>query len=568
MTNLLTVQDPDEGASQEATETRAMLQDWADAHLPSGDNTTIAALSDEVIKDLRKQGADALARATANLALVTSFQTPTLFGKLLGEFMYATQIVADEHSIPSQPRETSHVMEGLCREFNRLFFQAGMKWNLHAEYLAMLSIQSPHRTTGYQEQVIGKHCKVIDMGGFAPAHRLGQRNEQEWQGGWDGLTDAQRTRFAPIGEWMISQVDDLKVGDEGTEYWARNLSGVTSVGFQLHYIDHDGPWVAGFLNLDDACKMRFRRIRLGAYLTEQGMGDGGVRSRVERAKQEIAGANFTAYPNDTRWEDIYTNGPGSCMASEAHEYECWDDLHPVDAYSAAFHGAGDNHLCLLVSKDSEGNNTGRGILNLQRGKIVRWYGDPVAERVLIRQGVDVSDRYCMKGSWLALLQQGARFIHPYVDGDLSYGKVDDDRVYIVDNSDHPCLQETGGSSYMGDTEYCIDTEQNEVEDDCTYQDISGTYISNDCDSWRCPVIGEFSRQYDRVSMNLHGINVEVAEWTYYNRTSVLTPIGGSGSRHTGPWHIDDDEARAAFFEYYDIEEECDDEEDDEDEEAA
>lgn len=568
MTNLLTVQDPDEGASQEATETRALLQAWADKHLPSGDSTTVQPMSDEDIKAHRQGGSEALGVSAVRLGQLTEFAPPTLFGKLLGEFSYATRVLGDQYSLAAQPRELSHAMEGLCREFNRKFFEAGMKWNLHAEYLALASLHVPHRSSGAQDRIYAAHCGNTRIGGHAAPNNIGRRNECEWEQAWTGLQDATEARFEPIADWLITQYGGITIGEEGREYWARQLSRVSAAGFQLHYIDHDGPWVAGFLNLDDACKMRFRRIRLGAYLKEQGMQDGVIRDRVEKAKQEVAGANFTAYPNDTRWEDVYTDGPGSCMASEAHEYECWDDLHPVDAYSSSYHGSGDNSLCLIVSRDAEGNNTGRGILNLQRGSIVRWYGDAVAERVLLRQQVTVDDGYCMEGSWLALLEKGSRFIHPYVDGSLSYGKADGNRVYIMGDHDHPCLQETGGSSYLGDTEYCIDTEQNEVEGNCIYQDISNTYISTECDDWRCPVIGEFSRQYDRVSMNLHGVNVEVAEWTYYNRTQVLTPIGGSGNRHTGPWHIDDDEARAAFFEAYDIEEECDEDEDDEDEEAA
>ncbi|MNV80894.1 hypothetical protein D3C71_1745250 [compost metagenome] len=105
--------------------------------------------------------------------------------------------------------------------------------------------------------------------------------------------------------------------------------------------------------------------------------------------------------------------------------------------------------------------------------------------------------------------------------------------------------------------YCIDKEENVAADECTYQPISDTYISDDCDSWRCPVIGEFCRDYDTRTMTLHGVQVDVHDYVYYNKLQFLTDLGG------GNWHIDDDDMREAFFEYHDIEEECDD-----DEEAA
>lgn len=569
MTHLLTVQDPDEGASAEATETRRLLHDWAERHLPAGDTNAIEALDDDTIKALRERGVASLRRAADMLVQTPAkFNPPTLFGKLLGEFSCATQYVTDEFPVDSNPRGLSHAFEGLVREFNKQFFQAGMKWNLHAEYLAVLALHAPHRTSREQDMVFQAHCRNLNIIGGSPSNTIGVRHDDEWYNAWERIGAQTGERFAPLVDWAISQHGGVVIGSEGKDYWARKLTRIGYVGTQIHYMDEDGPWVAGFLNLDDACKMRFRRIRLGAYLTEQGMSDASVRARVERAKQLVAGAKFRAYPNDTQWEYVYTHGPSSCMADSADDYECWDGLHPVDAYSSSYHGSGDNSLCLLTSEDEDGNVTGRGILNLRKDTIIRWYGDNVAERVLLRQGVNTSDRGNMEGAWLALLQKGKKFIHPYVDGDLSYGRVEGDRVYIVDDGDHPCIQETSGSSYMSDTKWCIDTGDYEAEEDCTHQPITDTYISDNCDNWRCPVIGEYANPGERTTMDLHGVSVEVSDHAYYQRGQYLTAIGnirGSISSHRGPWSIDDDHMRAEFFEYHGIEE---DEPEDEDEEAA
>ena len=559
MTNLLTVKDPDEGASEEATQTRELLQVWADKHLPSGEDDGIKALDEEVIKARRAEGADCLSRSQGYLNQLSGFTPPTMFGKLLGEFSYATRLLSDRISLAAHPREYSHALEGLAKEFSKQFFQGGMKWNLHAEYLALCSLNVPHRTTGQQDSIYSLHCVNATLGGAACSAILGQRSDSEWGTAWVDTASKTKERFNSIRDWLVAQCG-AEVGEEGVEYWYRKSAAFSTVGVQIHYMDHDGPWVAGFLTLDDACKMRFRRIRLGAHLAEQGIGDLEVRKRVEQAKQEIAGAKFEAYPNDTQWEEVYTNGPSSCMSDSSNEYECWDGLHPVDAYSSSYHGAGDNSLVLLVSRDESGNITGRGILNLQKGTIVRWYGDPVAERVLLRQDVDVSDRSNMDGTWLALLQRGNRFIHPYVDGCNAYGDIQGSRVYICDDGGCPCIQETSGSSYMGEVHYCIDKEENIAADECTYQPISDTYISDYCDSWRCPIIGEYCNNTHIVM--LHGIEVDVSDHVYYNTNQYLTQVG------SGVWMksytIDDDDIRESFLEEHGIEDDAE----DDDEEAA
>lgn len=561
--NLLTVQDPDESATEVATDTRARLQEWADKHLPAGEEGGIKALADELVKSLRAIGASSFTSAQAKLAADTRYTPQTEFGKLLAAFAAGTCAVYDQFSLDYKAREFSHAFEGLVREFHKQFFSGGMKWNLHAEYLAVCSIQSPCRTSGAIDGVWW-HCMGTDnlLGNWhsTPA-RVGARDESEWVTYWRNLRAQTRTRFESIGEWLVSQARNVVVGEEGMEYWCDRLAGFDYVGVQVHYMDEDGPWVAGFLNLDDACKLRFRRIRLGAYLAEQGMGDGEVRDRVERAKQHVAGATFEAYPNDCEWTDLYTSGPGSCMADPVDEYQTWDDIHPVSVYSSAYHGAGDNSLALLISRDEDGTITGRGILNLQRGTIVRWYGDNVAERVLLRNGVDVSDRKTLKDSWLAHLSQGKRFIHPYVDGDYGAGFIEDGRIYIGDEGFD--LQETSGSSFSGNVHYCEDTERYEDADDAVYQEGHENYVTCDAD-WQCPVTGEYNRPYNRTTMNLHGVREEVSDLVYYSASRYLTNTGRTDSYGSPIYSIDDSDMREAFLSYHDIDED----ESEEDEEAA
>jgi hypothetical protein len=558
MTNLLTVQDPDESASEVATETRALLQAWADRYLPAVQEDSIQALGDEEIKQIRGLGASQLSSAQAYLSAMAALKPVHQFGNLLLALTRGTRVLYELYDKEVEPRKLSHTFEGLVKEFHKQFFQAGMKWNLHAEYLACISMQVPNSTSGYVDRIFWNQTGSYDVAhrGVSVQNVTGCHTEGMWRPTTDSVVKATRARFESIGDWLAVSAQVHERADR--KYWLEQLASIAQVGAVLHYVDVDGPWVAGFLTVDDACRLRFRRVRLGAYLAEHGLSDEDVRARVEKAKQQVAAATFEAHPNDTLWEDLYTSGPSSCMSDSARCYETWADIHPTDAYASSYHGAGDNGLALLISRDGSGSITGRGILNLQKGTIVRWYGDAVAERVLRRQGVNVSHRGSFEGSWLALIQKGSRFIHPYVDGDLSYGMIEDGRVYIVEDGEL-CIQETGGSAYIGETHYCIDTDCEVAEDECTYQPISGNYISDECDSWRCPIIDEYCSSPRTVI--LHGVQVDISAYVYYNTDAYLTKVSTQG------WHnaytIDDEDIRNRFFDEQGIGED-----EDEDEEAA
>lgn len=394
MTNLLTVVEPDEGASEVATETRAKLQAWADKHLPDVAQDVIAPLSDETIKELRQFGVQELSASQAKLATSKEFKPLHQFGSLLAGLCCSTRQIFRVYSRASKPRELSYAFEGAVKDFHKQFFQAGMKWNPHAEYLALAGMQVPHTTSGYVDRVVLQQLGNTDVYNSGTPASVGQAEEGQWRPISMKNKEETLARFSSIADWLVQQA---RVGPNDMQYWKENLTGFSTVGSVIAYMEADGPWVAGFLNVDDACKLRYRRIRLGAYLTEHGLSDAQVRSRVEQAKQVVAGANFMAYPNDTLWEDLYTSGPNSCMSDKAGEYETWDGHHPTSAYASSYHGCGDNGLVLVVSTDKGQNVTGRGILNVHNGDIVRWYGDPVAERVLLRNEVNASNRGGIQG---------------------------------------------------------------------------------------------------------------------------------------------------------------------------
>lgn len=570
MTNLLKVQDADEGASEQATETRRLLQVWADKHLPDVPADVIQSLTGEEVKRLCGIGAEHMQNSAAYLAALPEhyeYTPKSQFSALLGAFVRSTRDIFTTWDRETACRDLSYAFEGAVREFHKRFYQAGMKWNLHAEYLAALAFQVPRATGQYQDRLYSAQCGFSGTLFVASCALRNTANDpQHYLPPIGKTTDSMIEKFTCIEGWILgngvtperlAQMEERRRRD-----WVYSMTSLYPV-LHFNYMDADGPWIAGFLTAEDACRMKFSRVRLGAYLASEGLDDATVRDKVERAKQAVAQAEFHAVPNDCLWADVYTGGVNSCMSGDADEYHTWDGIHPVDTYASSYYGAGDNSLVLIYTKDGS-EVTGRGILNLQSGKIVRWYGDPVAERALKRSGVSINNREALAGTWLALIEQDKRFIHPYTDGDLAYGEIKDDRVYITGDSSHPCLQYTSGSSYRGKVYYCEDLDQDMGEDECEYQPLHNTYVSNDCDDdWRCPASGEYVHPNNRTWMELYGERVQVSDYLDQHRYQRAWLF----ELDNGNWGIQDANLRAQFIGEYDIDEDDDDEEEQEEDAA-
>lgn len=567
MTNLLKVQDADEGASEQATETRRLLQVWADKHLPDVPADVIQGLTGEEVKRLCGIGAEYMQNSAEYFAALPEhyeYTPKSQFSALLGAFVRSTRDIFTAWDRETACRDLSYAFEGAVREFHKRFYQAGMKWNLQAEYLAALAFQVPRSTGEYNDRLYSTQCGFSGILFNASCALRGTANDPQHYLPPRGTTaNSMIEKFTCIGDWILGNgVTPERLGrldEQRRRDWVYSMTGLYPV-LHFNYMDVDGPWIAGFLTAEDACRMKFSRVRLGAYLASEGLDDATVRAKVECAKQAVAQAEFHAVPNDCLWADVYTGGVSSCMSDEADEYRIWDSIHPVDTYASSYYGAGDNSLVLIYTKEGH-EVTGRGILNLQSGKIVRWYGNPVAERALKRSGVSTGYREALSGTWLALIEQDKRFIHPYTDGALAYGEIKDDRVYITGDSSNPCLQDTSGSSYRGDVHYCEDLDQDMGEDECEYQPLHNTYISNDCqDYWRCPASGEYVHPGNRTYMELYGVSVEVSDYLDHHRYQRAWLF----ELPNGDWGILDDQRADEFKEQYDI----DDDEEEQEEDAA
>lgn len=572
MPNLLKVHAADESASEQATETRAKIQVWADKYLPATAPETITPLEAADIKGMRAQGAVSMRTVAEWYAGKSEWAPQSQFAALLITLAGGTRDLANLYPKETKNRELSYTFEGAVREFHKQFFKAGMQWNIHAELLASLAFIAPFKTPAYADYLLNKQCgthgwKIADP-------RYSNRLYTELDGAYypDSQEQVNKTRelFAGIRPWVAKAAftdrDLRNMSEADHTYWMNTITGLASV-LLFHYMEADGPWVAGFLTVEDAARLKFTRVRLGAYLATRSTDDGWVRAQVEHAKQRVAQATFEMYPNDVLWEAPYRGGVDSCMASKPSHYNTWDDHHPTDAYCSSYFGSGDNSLALLVSRGADNRVDGRGIVNLQSGSIVRWYGSALAERVLKRSGVEIDNRYALQDSWLALIVEDNQFIHPYNDGDLSYGRVEhsESRIYFSDDSDLVCLQDTGGSSYLIECKFCVDVEEQRPEDEAVWQDFHQNYVTNEAtEDWACAVTGEYCHRGDRCTMEIHGVEVEVSDYfqtSRYQRSHLM-------QLDNGGWGIKDDEMRAQFYDKYEVDDSEEEDDDDEDEEAA
>lgn len=491
----LKIAEPQAGASEVATKTRESLQQWILSVQDKCDADLLQPMSPDQIQLCVQAGKDAYSFCAER---ATKAQTPA--GNAMAAFVRALNTLGGW--IEGDARDASHRLEGVMRAFARHVFENQIEFNA-----------LDHRT--YMDLMAGG----THMGGVPYAHAI------VYAGSGDlyiqpFLNSVGNTRLAWALGFQAQRVAQRATGDLQAAHRFEYHSSPHSLGpangyyiVPLGYMDTDGPWVAGFLTPDDTARFRFTRKRLGAWLKDSGVyNDESIRITVEAAKAEQAGGVFTIYPNDVLFGDIYHEGRvnvSSCMAASADEYSTWDGIHPCDTYSTAYHGVGDNGLALFTAENQDGALIGRGIWNRGTKKIVRWYGDEKKYRALRRLGME-RDAEALEGAFIAYINNGSRFIAPYVDGDIECGKVaaDEGRVYIQNSGVN--LSETSGVVGV-DTVWCVDWQEYYDRDECTYQSEHNNWVYGGHDDWVCAVTNEWVDDHQRDTIHLDGELVEVSD---------------------------------------------------------
>lgn len=282
----------------------------------------------------------------------------------------------------------------------------------------------------------------------------------------------------------------------------------------------------GFKSAEDAQSLRWTSARAAAVVKNI-TGSEAQAKRVADTLRNVEYHTYEIYPNDCDFGRIYSgfsSGIDSCMSgNESVSMGNKGHLHPCTVYSSALHGKGDNCLALIVAFN-DSVSVGRGILNTRTNQMVRWYGAHKAmvqlENVL---GVEESNE-ALENSWLALIQDGTKFLHPYVDGNYCEGELDlkSKRVFLYSSSgSYIDLQVTKGFSYLESEHCCVFNFAKYPESAMTYQPESDTWIADKNIKYaqQCSITGEYFHPYNMSLALVRGEECMVwnevcfSEWT-------------------------------------------------------
>lgn len=307
----------------------------------------------------------------------------------------------------------------------------------------------------------------------------------------------------------------------------------------------------GFMGIDNLAQLRWQNMRAGAAVKSVTGSDDTARHAADILRN-VKRYTYKLYPNDIPFGDIYrdfancdkSEGIDSCMSGGAGQF---DDVpygvHPCDAYSAAHFGAGDNGLVLVVAYQGD-IAVGRGIMNVDREEIVRWYGKHAA-RVQFTNLTGVEEESgCLDGSWLVLLSEDGKFAHPYLDGDNEWGEVDTDAGRVNLFTGNIDLQNTHGWSYCGGTQRCEIDGKRYAEEVMEYQSESDTWVhpenKDNSEAVVCAVTGEYFNRY-----NTHTRTIDCDEARVYDNVSsrIMETCGYEWLNDTIGWTQDTSQYR-------------------------
>lgn len=294
------------------------------------------------------------------------------------------------------------------------------------------------------------------------------------------------------------------------------------------YTEDGVAWFAGFLNLEDFGKLRFRRMRLGAAVKEITGDDAAARKAADI--RDLNTYDIVLHPNDRPFGDEYVrmrrDGEclDSCMSHSITSYDAPYDVHPCDVYSCAHYGQGDNGL-VLVEALSGDTPVGRGIMNVHTKQIVRWYGEYKAA-VMLRNTFDIEvDTDALDDVQLALIQDGNKIAAPYLDG-CNTADIEDDALFVRYSGDIE-MDDTSGYQWVGQRERDVCTGDYYSIDDLVYQPFHDTYYHPDNTDGAvfCPITDEYCDSYDTTRTLVNGEETRISDVVCMNAPGAWEFLG-------------------------------------------
>lgn len=418
----------------------------------------------------------------------------------------------DNDSDLYNPRAHSYRLEYANQWLKAYLFTHKMEMPTEHQAIALGTAEAPRNTNGYMDHQINDWARHLGIVAFSQGliRQLPEVNVA-LQRLLVSKYDVQWDKYEHFSTPVRAHATEL----EGRVGCRKYLLGVT-------YTEDGTAWFAGYLTLDDFFKLRYRRMRLGAAIKEITKSD--ELARIAADIRELTDYSIVLHPNDrpfgAEYRRIYLENDdmlGSCMTSDAGCYDSPLGVHPCDVYSTAHYGQGDNGLVLVEVRTGSGETSvpvGRGILNIDNGMIVRWYGQYKAS-VMLRNVYGIRlDSEALDGVNIAVIRDDDHIAAPYLDGIYRVGW-DGDTLTIGNRGDIDMDDTSGYQTLEDDTEYgtCRLSGNEYPVDDMVWQDYTGTFYHpdyvNEDDVFLCPVLGEYAPDTDGSYIMVDGEEVLV-----------------------------------------------------------
>lgn len=400
----------------------------------------------------------------------------------------------------------SYVLEYAFQWAKGYLFQNGLPLPQEYPVTAVGALRYPARTSCGLDYVVGS------LAGVQATHLIGKLQEN---------IPYELARLLPCVSRHERQYQATYTSVNGCSYNMEvTLNSIGIIG-TVYTVDNTA-WFAGFSNMDDFLKLRFRRMRLAALVKELTNDDEKARRAADI--REIDGFDIVLHPNDRPFGAEYyrmsQDGTDlhSCMANSAASYDAPFDVHPCDVYSVAHYGQGDNGLVLVEAQQAD-VPVGRGILNVHTRQIVRWYGEYKASVMLTNTfGIDV-DTDALDDVQLALIQSDSKIAAPYLDG-CDTVDIEGGELFIRSNGDIT-MSDTNGYVWACAREYDVCSERFFPEDELVYQPFHETYYHPDCTYGvdLCPITGEYCSVHNTSWATVDGEEVRISDVVYYNTST-------------------------------------------------
>lgn len=277
----------------------------------------------------------------------------------------------------------------------------------------------------------------------------------------DPLPDRVRNKVLPplpTKQWEVREM--ARFGTNGTYFelpWAKDLAPIPR-----HYahVSTADPTMVAFTE-DDRKGVADRQTRMkpGRYLSKfyPDMDPDDVRKYAAMLDASFTKLHFATTADEI--EEVYTNGPPSCMSHDASDYE--SHMHPVRVYAA-----GD--LAVAYTKKPNGEVSGRCLVwpdKMERGRI---YGDIDRMKLLLKAAGYGTGESSLRGAKLLKVKDryGGGWVMPYIDNSNSFGESDCGEFFVI-GGDHDAASTSG---IVSEGTYCpfYDEYVDASEDDFTY----------------------------------------------------------------------------------------------------